>query len=263
MLLRSPLFQFPPPRGGERGGSDRSGDLRQFQFPPPRGGEQLPAVKGTSSSRFQFPPPRGGEPKWNVCPETVPYFNSRPREGANRLHCLVHPKPGDFNSRPREGANVIPLSFWFSGANFNSRPREGANTKKGQQRFCAGISIPAPARGRTALIDPNHNGDGFQFPPPRGGEQKPPDWWGVSLNFNSRPREGANRSEGRSGWPRSYFNSRPREGANDFQLPAQAVQVISIPAPARGRTTYFGALILPETFQFPPPRGGEQQNCTK
>ena len=33
------LFQFPPPRGGERGGYRRAGPEGPFQFPPPRGGE--------------------------------------------------------------------------------------------------------------------------------------------------------------------------------------------------------------------------------
>ena len=79
--------------------------------------------------------------------------------------------------------------------------------------------------------------DRFQFPPPRGGEPKLKEMRCHYMDFNSRPREGANmvwhclpsfrlsisipapargRTEtapARTGW-NAYFNSRPREGAN-------------------------------------------------
>ena len=54
------------------------------------------------------------------------------------------------------------------------------------------------------------------------------------------------------------FNSRPREGANDFLDFFFQRSLISIPAPARGRTgsnTSSGPGMI---FQFPPPRGGER-----
>ena len=98
------------------------------------------------------------------------------------------------------------------------------------------ISIPAPARGRTAgfllcalLIDfnsrPREGANStrytrmiprtkFQFPPPRGGERRCAD----------------------SQRPRLYFNSRPREGANPHLVQLHPAVAISIPAPARGRT---------------------------
>ena len=54
------------------------------------------------------------------------------------------------------------------------------------------ISIPAPARGRTeAVLDPKQD-NRFQFPPPRGGERICCCVVVCHINFNSRPREGAN-----------------------------------------------------------------------
>ena len=54
----------------------------------------------------------------------------------------------------------------------------------------------------------------FQFPPPRGGELVP-----SMMNGST-----------------AHFNSRPREGANVFSLLQLPNTLISIPAPARGRT---------------------------
>ena len=55
------------------------------------------------------------------------------------------------------------------------------------------ISIPAPARGRTFGVAKQLT---------------------QRINFNSRPREGANRCPPASSRLGPYFNSRPREGAN-------------------------------------------------
>ena len=121
---------------------------------------------------------------------------------------------------------------------FNSRPREGANPAMLPSWFVLSISIPAPARGRTRTRTRPQRWAKFQFPPPRGGERCPCSSVGCRcMDFNSRPREGAN---GRS-------NGNP------------VTEAISIPAPARGRT----GQSIPHgfsrfQFQFPPPRGGER-----
>ena len=143
-----------------------------FQFPPPRGGERISVWWCYSSRKFQFPPPRGGEPLLPPSPIRRPAnFNSRPREGANKRKRKPRPCCLNFNSRPREGANtylrgvtmadkkfqfppprggergIHPLDVLL--ANFNSRPREGANPETLVSYTVGGISIPAPARGRT------------------------------------------------------------------------------------------------------------------
>ena len=185
--------------------------------------------------KFQFPPPRGGEPSDLVHSHGDVDFNSRPREGANDPAVL----------RQRLGAISIPA------------PARGRTACRRCRRSARPISIPAPARGRTsarlspcALTDfnsrPREGANAqthraglfilFQFPPPRGGEPKP---------ANTDP-------------PPEYFNSRPREGANPGQaVPLYQGGLISIPAPARGRTFAPVNVNQDAVFQFPPPRGGE------
>ena len=58
----------------------------------------------------------------------------------------------NFNSRPREGANLTAKRQKFNPDHFNSRPREGANAVLELCQFGGAISIPAPARGRTAKL---------------------------------------------------------------------------------------------------------------
>ena len=99
----------------------------------------------------------------------------------------------------------------------------------------ADISIPAPARGRTRGIPARRRARLFQFPPPRGGEPDARSCLCGCRDFNSRPREGANPQ---------LFGPLPHP-------------VISIPAPARGRTRGIPARRRARLFQFPPPRGGE------
>ena len=83
-----------------------------------------------------------------------------------------------------------------------------------------GISIPAPARGRTRCCLRLSVWPLFQFPPPRGGELASARRWGKLSNFNSRPREGANTSYIIISVSIGDFNSRPREGANGITAPA-------------------------------------------
>ena len=213
-----------------------------FQFPPPRGGEQIFIREEETGWKFQFPPPRGGEPEAKIFP---------------RLEA-------DFNSRPREGAN--PNGLWrnFAGIHFNSRPREGANTTVDNGVIRIPISIPAPARGRTIedLMKQVH--EAISIPAPARGRTMGRSNIYQPKNFNSRPREGANFSRRRVFRQRFFdFNSRPREGANGAGTQTHSVEEISIPAPARGRTSMMHICPGITQFQFPPPRGGEQQNCTK
>ena len=121
------------------------------------------------------------------------------------------------------------------------------------------ISIPAPARGRTSSAGSHAGLLRFQFPPPRGGELlifSPEE--SFEKYFNSRPREGANLRYAARKSCALNFNSRPREGANKGRHPVGHRNDISIPAPARGRTTHGKATDLSSLFQFPPPRGGER-----
>ena len=99
--------------------------------------------------KFQFPPPRGGEQA--SCAGMVPRYN--------------------FNSRPREGANLGTKSDSACPKVFQFPPPRGGERRVDTTSYLGvGISIPAPARGRTVVQHALCRVDTFQFPPPRGGE---------------------------------------------------------------------------------------------
>ena len=147
---------------------------------------------------------------------------------------------------------------------FNSRPREGANIRRIRPSWNQQISIPAPARGRTlprlsAGFDLH-----ISIPAPARGRtrhsQKIRPKNRISIPAPARGRT----PETRQSFAGRYFNSRPREGANLSPTCGRPIWIlISIPAPARGRTERADKNKIITQFQFPPPRGGEQQNCTK
>ena len=255
-------FNSRPREGANEKNPNTSITADAFQFPPPRGGELLFALSLACHDLISIPAPaRGRTSKPTTEHNRIAYFNSRPREGANprrprlatrtRIFQFPPPRGGEqarssgasqsviisipapargrttcgkrssskttyFNSRPREGANLIPRRSNSAAFYFNSRPREGANGKAPVTlRYIPPISIPAPARGRT--------------PARRRGNR--------SRHFNSRPREGANDFVGFQPVVVADFNSRPREGANLLHVSIQIrLSLISIPAPARGRT---------------------------
>ena len=173
-------------------------------------------MSGTCAPIFQFPPPRGGE-------------QATPCAG---------PRRADFNSRPREGANLGAFTLLLPLSRFQFPPPRGGEH---------GITIH---RRRPKL---------FQFPPPRGGEQYGVTVLGIGFISIPAPARGRTRRVSTCRWPKSDFNSRPREGANGrfiisprppslFQFPPprggergllcvpELICLISIPAPARGRT---------------------------
>ena len=171
---------------------------------------------------FQFPPPRGGEPASAPGGNAGHYFNSRPREGANAVFSGVQRGPVDFNSRPREGANTYQQAELKIREDFNSRPREGANPwPHAAHGTRSRISIPAPARGRTTRIAFKKGGYLFQFPPPRGGERQArlhaANFCKISI---PAPARGRTETAGLGRCRKWDFNSRPREGANKPRSPA-------------------------------------------
>ena len=76
----------------------------------------------------------------------------------------------------------------------------------------------------------------FQFPPPRGGELKCHDARSIDFYFNSRPREGANEDAVATRKAAEAFQFPPPRGGEPFNPEAFRYILISIPAPARGRT---------------------------
>ena len=122
------VFQFTPPRGGDRGVVCEIIDKGLFQFTPPRGGDVFTAVYGLSGDisihapawgrrhglsnarsikEFQFTPPRGGDRCWDSLSAYSRYFNSRPRVGATLMRFSSPVRSNYFNSRPRVGATDL------------------------------------------------------------------------------------------------------------------------------------------------------------
>ena len=276
-------------------------------------------MSGTCAPIFQFPPPRGGEQATPCAGPRRADFNSRPREGANRPRpargrgepiSIPAPARGrtwqplracltviDFNSRPREGANLGAFTLLLPLSRFQFPPPRGGERKKstGVNRWNV-FQFPPPRGGERIVLAYVQRLYSFQFPPPRGGERQEklnspsqlpisipavdaPDVAKISIpapargrtsgscgdsgvagisipapargrthsvggavavaNFNSRPREGANIGGLDVLVSDLNFNSRPREGAN-----------------WRKCTGTHGS-----RFQFPPPRGGERNFC--
>ena len=208
-----------------------------FQFPPPRGGELFRDNQYRRPGQFQFPPPRGGEPRHNGIDITLKISIPAPARGrtgkkgfSGTISTISIPAPArgrtiGFPGNPRSGNISIPApargrtetgdSAFYLHVDFNSRPREGANALDRHVNLIVAISIPAPARGRTRNIIPGGKILIISIPAPaRGRTAKFWLIWLPSPNFNSRPREGANKTflSAIDNFP--YFNSRPREGAN-------------------------------------------------
>ena len=97
------------------------------------------------------------------------------------------------------------------------------------------FQFPPPRGGERHPDTPTHTPTQFQFPPPRGGERGPCSPWALGKDFNSRPREGANPS---------------------VFLVKKYVIIISIPAPARGRTCSCAVSPHSEEISIPAPARG-------
>ena len=99
------------------------------------------------------------------------------------------------------------------------------------------VSIHAPARGRTYLIE-------REWPKPY-----------VSIHA---PARGRTSTLCFTATRHRCFNPRPRAGANEAAACSCTRERVSIHAPARGRTRYARRAGARAPFQSTPPRGGEQ-----
>ena len=185
----------------------------RFQSTPPRGANTSWEVFPIDS-RFQSTPPRGGErPPEPGCP-SPPRFNPRPRAGANpaiRCECpgvsvSIHapargrtPNSGRsrfqtmFQSTPPRGGEHADRAQYLAVVWFQSTPPRGGEHRSRRGPRGHGVSIHAPARGRTRT------------------RAAPA---GEVVRFDPRPRAGANPTTLPGPAAYSSFNPRPRAGAN-------------------------------------------------
>ncbi len=109
-----------------------------------------------------------------------------------------------------------------------------------ERRIWTRISIHAPARGATLMLDINSGGNSISIhAPARGATVSLRHRQQMSSNFNPRSREGSDLAEqhGISGY--TDFNPRSREGSDDYGRYQDDLAYISIHAPARGATIRF------------------------
>ena len=158
------LFQFPPPRGGERLKA-LSAALDMISIPAPARGRTYVAIRQTEKQKISIPAPaRGRTHEWDKVELAVVISIPAPARGrTSQCRPGLHPR-WNFNSRPREGANVVVrhgkvhaqiisipapargrTQERFAPAlyrpHFNSRPREGANSKTAQNRAVYLVSL--------------------------------------------------------------------------------------------------------------------------
>ena len=277
-------FNSRPREGANFSHPSSRNRIHQFQFPPPRGGEHDPESNRAEMAAISIPAPaRGRTLRIAFNAAVVINFNSRPREGANESWMPALGTTGKFQFPPPRGgepdfcmihSSADPISIPAPargrtaggsphGAGpgyFNSRPREGANLRLiSAARWRYQISIPAPARGRTLPNKKARPQNGFQFPPPRGGEPRPKVPRITLLYFNSRPREGANAPR-QAGAGQGQFQFPPPRGGE----PRRRGQCVSLgqfqfPPPRGGERRLIHPMHGLEIFQFPPPRGGEHR----
>ncbi len=188
--------------------------------------------------RFQSTPPRGGRPATFYRARFESVFQSTPPRGGRREACCRSRGSAVFQSTP---------------------PRGGRLDSGGHHTERVYVSIHAPARGATRLLQPFLRMDMFQSTPPRGGRhassgtvhqwmlfQSTPPRGGrpgsaaivfTVTSFQSTPPRGGRPSPVHRRTCRKSFNPRPREGG-DYGCPA-------------GKN---GAC----PFQSTPPRGGRR-----
>ena len=164
------LFQFTPPRGGDKSSAGNKSSSIVFQFTPPRGGDDDQVIHETSAVSISIHAPAWGRREAHSAHFSGhTYFNSRPRVGATHVLCRqygvfrisIHAPawgrpcwPGIceisqiFQFTPPRGGDLLTAAIMACLTYFNSRPRVGAT----RRIFCKfakwDISIHAPAWGR-------------------------------------------------------------------------------------------------------------------
>ena len=168
-----------------------------FQFPPPRGGERGPLQADDLPLFISIPAPaRGRTGGGPAGPAGTADFNSRPREGANvalLVACAYLPEISI--PAPARGRTYSFLGALFGIVISIPAPARGrtARCSSGTRRNV--ISIPAPARGRTFLSLDALDHIAISIPAPARGRTSSRQRTGPRQpHFNSRPREGANSS---------------------------------------------------------------------
>ncbi len=167
-------------------------------------------------------------------------FNPRAREGCDVPKAWADEANDNFNPRTREGCDTVPACLYAVFCLFQStHPRGVRHTYGPTTAERLQISIHAPARGATKVLDQGRRGTLHFNPRTREGCDRVLDVPGIlDVVFQSTHPRGVRRPWTLGTWVGwNDFNPRTREGCDDHLEEIGAIEYdISIHAPARGAT---------------------------
>ena len=166
------LFQFTPPRGGDKSSAGNKSSSIVFQFTPPRGGDDDQVIHETSAVSISIHAPAWGR---RGCgqkqKEILPISIHAPAWGRHGKLNIIALSPTISIHAPAWGRREAHSAHFSGHTYFNSRPRVGATHVLCRQYGVFRISIHAPAWGRPCWPGICEISQIFQFTPPRGGDR--------------------------------------------------------------------------------------------
>ena len=163
-------------------------------------------------------------------------FQSTPPRGGRLTNIFGKTESWKFQSTPPRGGRRPASSTSAWGVCFNPRPRAGGDICSRPDPFHKSSFNPRPRAGGDGSRERvDRNKYRFQSTPPRGGRHS-----SISVVRDCHS-----------------FNPRPRAGGDYLLMFHSCHAQVSIHAPARGATSFFGRRLTNDSlFQSTPPRGG-------
>ncbi len=190
---------------------------------------------------FQSTLPRGERPHTSPCSTAPRDFNPRSHEGSDVSPLIKERGKYDFNPRSHEGSDLLRRRKSLGRRNFNPRSHEGSDVQIRIFSNCVSISIHAPTRGATAVVNTHAQFDSeFQSTLPRGERLILTRMMFSILHFNPRSHEGSD---------------------EQFSAFRGIVSIISIHAPTRGATRIDLIIIFRSSHFNPRSHEGSDRNA--
>ena len=188
-IYRSSRFD-PPPHGATR---DPLGPHRHrcVSIRAPARGRPSAMPTASSGSCFDPRPRTGGDIQHGMSFSRGPGFDPRPARGATRYTVGAHLVRDSFDPRPRTGGDAARDCSTSRRACFDPRPRTGGDRRRLGRGCSLLVSIRAPARGATLVVN-----------------REPP----LSLVFRSAPPHGGRQCRIRRQFRHRRFRSAPPHG---------------------------------------------------
>ena len=250
-----------PPRGATGSAMRRTDAHVLFQFTPLREGRQIPAHRlCTSHKNFNSRPSARGDSRNAQFPNSQFYFNSRPSARGDRVALKRRAKLLNFNSRPSARGDGGGLVGRQVRDDFNSRPSARGDSPGKISLHAFLISIHAPPRGATCLVNRYAVVRKISIhAPPRGATRTVTIFFVIRLISIHAPPRGATRRGANRHRGASNFNSRP-SARGDQIVSAFSHSCLSFQfTPLReGRQRSGRDEMLANAFQFTPLREGRR-----